>query len=142
MADNRIVPSEGTWEGEVTVQGVTRKGEFEVFDSGGAWTALFGKPLLREFKAVHDYETDEIRLWKNETTVITIKNRSNTKDKMEVKPAVNITTITDDTVLTRETDPFKPGRINAIIDLITIGNDLSNQEKEQVKDLIREFADC
>jgi len=70
MADSRLVPSRGTWKGEVMVNGVTHTGQFEVFNSGGAWTALFGKTLLQEFKAVHDYESDEIHIPNDDTSII------------------------------------------------------------------------
>jgi hypothetical protein len=58
MADGRLVPSIGTWTGVVDLSGVKRVGSFEVFESGGAWAVLFGKPLLQIFSAVHDYGTD------------------------------------------------------------------------------------
>ncbi|KAJ3902106.1 hypothetical protein F5879DRAFT_991305 [Lentinula edodes] len=38
------------------------EGGFEVFDSGGSWNFLFGKPLLEKFAAVHDYQKDSILL--------------------------------------------------------------------------------
>ncbi|KAJ7158279.1 hypothetical protein C8R43DRAFT_1124887 [Mycena crocata] len=62
MADGRLLPSIGTWTGSVDVGGVTREGTFEVFDSGGAWAVLFGKPLLESFEAVHDYKADVLWL--------------------------------------------------------------------------------
>ncbi|TFY82666.1 hypothetical protein EWM64_g1338 [Hericium alpestre] len=37
-------------------------GEFEVFDSGGGWSFLFGKPLLVAFRAQHDYEDDLVHV--------------------------------------------------------------------------------
>ncbi|KAF8144510.1 hypothetical protein K438DRAFT_1488899, partial [Mycena galopus ATCC 62051] len=58
MADGRLVPSIGMWTGEVVLDGVKHVGSLEVFDSGGAWAMLFGKPLLKGFSAVHDYKTD------------------------------------------------------------------------------------
>jgi hypothetical protein len=39
-----------------------KEGSFEVFDSNGAWSALFGKPLLGKFRAVHDYDTDTVKI--------------------------------------------------------------------------------
>jgi RNase H-like domain found in reverse transcriptase/Reverse transcriptase (RNA-dependent DNA polymerase) len=62
MADGRLVPSIGVWSGDVTVGDVSHRGTFEVFNSSGAWSALFGKPLLRKFKAVHDYDPDTVRI--------------------------------------------------------------------------------
>ncbi|KAJ7614256.1 hypothetical protein DFH06DRAFT_919038, partial [Mycena polygramma] len=58
MANGHLLPSSGTWTGSVEVGGSMREGEFEVFDSNGAWALLFGKPLLEAFEAVHDYKAD------------------------------------------------------------------------------------
>ncbi|KAJ7931130.1 hypothetical protein B0H13DRAFT_858070 [Mycena leptocephala] len=60
MANGAIVPSEGAWEGAITVEGVRREGRFEIFDSGGGWSFLFGKPLQAAFGAVHDYAQDVV----------------------------------------------------------------------------------
>jgi hypothetical protein len=74
MADGRLVASEGAWTGEVTVNNMSHEGTFQVFDSSGAWSALFGKPLLKKFKAVHDYEHDTIKIPKEDSWV-TLKNQ-------------------------------------------------------------------
>lgn len=62
MANGVIVPSLAVWKGEVTIAGIQAQGEFEVFDSAGGWNFLFGKPMLRSFKAIHNYETDQVRI--------------------------------------------------------------------------------
>jgi transposase InsO family protein len=62
MANGSIVNPLGCWEGTVELGGTTVKGSFEVFDSDGSWDFLFGKRLLTAFKAVHDYDTDEVFL--------------------------------------------------------------------------------
>jgi hypothetical protein len=62
MADGQLVPSSGIWNGKVTVGNTSLSGTFEVFDSNGAWIALFGKPLLTKFKAVHDYDLDIVQI--------------------------------------------------------------------------------
>ncbi|KAH7918391.1 hypothetical protein BV22DRAFT_977878, partial [Leucogyrophana mollusca] len=62
MANGAITTSEAVWQGQITIKDVTTHGEFEVFDSGGGWAFLFGKPLLRAFRAVHDYTSDEVRI--------------------------------------------------------------------------------
>ncbi|THG96968.1 hypothetical protein EW026_g4960 [Hermanssonia centrifuga] len=43
---------------------------------------------------------------------------------------------------TRHTDPWKPTRVAAILKAVTIGPDLSPSEREQVQQLVREYADC
>ncbi|KAG2742820.1 hypothetical protein P692DRAFT_201653941, partial [Suillus brevipes Sb2] len=60
MANGALVPSKGTWKGEVTIAGVKAQGEFEVFSSGRGWKFLLGKPMLKAFKAIHEYETDTV----------------------------------------------------------------------------------
>jgi len=60
MANGVIVPSQAVWRGEVEIAGVKAQGEFEVFDSGSGWKFLFGKPMLHAFKAIHNYETDQV----------------------------------------------------------------------------------
>lgn len=60
MADGTLVESLATWEGEIAVGGIRTRGSLEVFDSGGSWDFLFGKRLLTAFKAVHNYNTDEV----------------------------------------------------------------------------------
>ncbi|KIJ91287.1 hypothetical protein K443DRAFT_52473, partial [Laccaria amethystina LaAM-08-1] len=44
-------------------------------------------------------------------------------------------------IFTRESQPFKPTRVEEILRQITIGDDLTDQETAQVKALIAEFAD-
>src|SRR6202050_649291 len=41
----------------------------------------------------------------------------------------------------RITDPFAPGRVEEILQKVEIGNDLTNDQREQVHTLIREYAD-
>ncbi|KAK1234698.1 hypothetical protein PQX77_002095 [Marasmius sp. AFHP31] len=60
MADGALVPGVASWQGVVRVKGLEMETALEVFDSGGQWDFLFGKPLLKKFGAVHDYEKDTI----------------------------------------------------------------------------------
>ena len=63
MADGRVVPGIAKWEGYLEIKdGIRKKVEAEVFDSGGSWNFLFGKPLLELVKAVHNYKVDEIEM--------------------------------------------------------------------------------
>jgi hypothetical protein len=86
MADGAIVPSSGRWRGDVTLGGQTVEGSFEIFPSGGGWSVLFGKPLLQQFKAVHDYENDTLKIPVNGewTTILN-----------ECQPAENVHTVTE-----------------------------------------------
>lgn len=62
MANGVIVPSQAVWKGTIEIQDITVRGEFEVFDSKGGWTFLFGKLLLRRFRASHDYYSDVVTI--------------------------------------------------------------------------------
>lgn len=70
MADGRVVPSMGVWMGDVWLGDVSKRGAFEVFDSGGAWDVLFGKPLLRRFEVVHDYRLDTVYIPAGDSTLV------------------------------------------------------------------------
>ncbi|PSR72521.1 hypothetical protein PHLCEN_2v11621 [Hermanssonia centrifuga] len=45
-------------------------------------------------------------------------------------------------IYTRHTEPWKPARVAAILQAITIGPDLTIEERNQVKSLVAEYADC
>jgi hypothetical protein len=75
MVDGRLVPSAGIWNGEVTVGNTSHGGTFEVFDSNGAWVVLFGKPLLKTFKAVHDYDLDIVRIPNGDNSWTELQNQ-------------------------------------------------------------------
>ncbi|KAJ7107510.1 hypothetical protein C8R44DRAFT_591499, partial [Mycena epipterygia] len=62
MANGALVPSRGFWEGWIGFGGARVKTAFEVFPSGGSWSFLFGKPLLEQFGASHNYATDIIQI--------------------------------------------------------------------------------
>ncbi|KIM60569.1 hypothetical protein SCLCIDRAFT_85716, partial [Scleroderma citrinum Foug A] len=79
MANGAIVPSEATWSGMIHVEGVEASGTFKVFDSGGGWSFLFGKPLLCAFKAKHDYETNEVTIINNKGSAILRNHPMNNK---------------------------------------------------------------
>ena len=46
----------------MTVKGISQSRVFQVLNSNGAWALLFGKPLLKAYKAVHNYANDSINL--------------------------------------------------------------------------------
>lgn len=163
MADGSIVKSRGKWEGVIEVKGVKVQGSVEIFDSGGNWDFLFGKTLLKAFKSVHDYETDQITLNSDNGSVVLENQAQRMKDQQpEDEPTTPICIITEGeqnessedqvveinmekpenkSLFTRQTDPFKPERVEEILGLITIGTDLTDKERNEVRDLIREFAD-
>ena len=264
MADGAVIPSQRKWEGPIELGSARIDAEFEVFDSKRSWDFLFGKPLLRSFKAIHDYKADTVTIehpltglktilynearssktnvecekgirltldveqWENVTggtsgekppsrqvpNIINKvikhmgdKNNENTdqqrtfEDKTltmettlnagekdideeanmhsdesggEEKPPSREVTIdletdrrtqktneifvqrpdisvqvhhittssTSNGIYTRHTDPFKPERVKQILSEISIGPDTTVEERCEVENLIREFADC
>jgi hypothetical protein len=60
MVNGAIEPSKRWWGGLIKLGSVIVQGQFEVFNSGGGWGFLFGKPLLWLFNTVHDYNTDTV----------------------------------------------------------------------------------
>ena len=65
MADGVRVKSHGRWVGNIGLKGWVARSAFEVFPSGNGWSLLFGKPLLKQFGAVHDYAKDTIHIPSN-----------------------------------------------------------------------------
>lgn len=166
MANGTIVRSRGRWEGVIEINGTSVKGSFEVFDSMGAWDFLLGKRLKNTFKAVHDYEIDEVTIegdrgrtvLRNQVqvmedakrpktqvapTICIVSNEAHEVDEEEAKVAeINVeTTQSNKSLFTRKTEPHKPERVAEIQRLVTIGEDLSEEERLKVRQLISSFAD-
>ena len=74
MANGVIVPSQARWEGTIQLKDVAIKGSFEVFDSGGSWAFLLGKPLLRQFKARQNFGTDTVEIETGDGSVTVLQN--------------------------------------------------------------------
>ncbi|KAF8975407.1 hypothetical protein BDQ17DRAFT_1441526 [Cyathus striatus] len=64
MANRVVVRALGRWTGIMEINGVKAEGTLEVFDSGGNWEVLLGKPLIEAFRAVlgTDMDGSEIHL--------------------------------------------------------------------------------
>ncbi|KAG2030204.1 hypothetical protein BDR03DRAFT_1017374 [Suillus americanus] len=239
MANGNIVSSLAKWEGTIEINGVRARGEFEVFDSGGGWGFMFGKPMLQAFKAVHEYEmvtmvitdqykeatlNNQIENTLNEEESLTLDNKhdkgireANNKEEYmkishspyvpmgqwrltghqqwrqdkkrvkqlwqrlesgrQVQDKIECTTgeretirqsdigviTTNDTlnpegqilgelpelppvdqdpsIYTRRTNPFKLERVAEIIRQVTIGNDLTEAERRELEQFIKDNAD-
>jgi hypothetical protein len=167
LANGVIVRSEARWTGKVEVNGVCADVTFEVFDSGGKWDFLFGKKLLETFKAIHDYESDEIKVsGTGGSTTLLNQAQTTSYPQFTTQPAtpapicivteedlpeplkdeesseVNVEAFKKDANLfTRLTAPHKKERVQEILRLVTVGDDLTTDERQQVHDLISSFAD-
>lgn len=60
MANGTIILSKAVWKGDIEIAEVRVFEVFKVFDSGGRWKSLFGKLMLHGFKAIHNYEKDQV----------------------------------------------------------------------------------
>ena len=76
MANGIIVSSEAVWKGVMMLGGTEFEGEFEVFDSKGGWAFLFRKPLMRVARAIHNFETDIVKI-RSKSGTITLTNQIN-----------------------------------------------------------------
>ena len=148
MVNGVLVPSQAVWKGVMWLGGIEVEGSFEVFDSGGNWAFLLGKPLLCRFNAEQDFSSDTVIIRATpELTPINLCNEINQpalRDEiigmnltLDVKQGPNIQSI-----LMRGTDPWKPEQVARILKEITIGWDITNTEQAKVQDTIAEFADC
>ncbi|KAJ6459056.1 hypothetical protein C8R45DRAFT_769409, partial [Mycena sanguinolenta] len=68
MADGTVVKTYGQWIGEMDVEGVRIHGVFDVFESGGGWEVLVGKPIMAALGAIHDTKRDIITITVGERT--------------------------------------------------------------------------
>lgn len=57
------------------VGNVSHNRTFAVFNSNGAWSVLFGTPLLKKFKAVHNYNSDTVRIPNSSGNWIELQNQ-------------------------------------------------------------------
>ena len=161
VANGVIIQSEVIWEGEIEVKGVQAKVAFEVFDSGGRWDFLFGKTLLETFKAIHDYDRDEITISGNGGRT-TLCNQTHTTSQHQPPATSPVCVVTNESqhddeeqpseisieafqgnnkLFTRLDNPFKPERVEEVLRLVTIGDDLSPDQRQKVQDLVRSFVD-
>lgn len=167
VANGATVRSEGTWYGFVAVGPVIIETEFEVFPSGGAWSFLLGKPLLRELNAVQAYRPDVIIIQNTKKSHILYnqcsKARVETTDEDDNNPSITLVDSIDseeisedyietfnivpdddpDDVYTRKkpAGPFNPKRVERVLREVKIGSDLTEEERQEVEALLKEFAD-
>jgi len=189
MANGTVMASDAHWTGYASLEDSHAKIAFEVFDSGGNWAFLFGKPALEAFKAVHDYGNDTITIpgikgctviknealhpyhariaklaganlaldvkqykpkWlkldknanKEVAPVCIVTNDTETQD---AEPGTNTTAKGFDTkqsLHTRHMNTFKPECVQAVLDAVTLGPDLTDEQRAKASTLIADFADC
>jgi hypothetical protein len=75
MVNGAQVKSLATWTGTVELEGIKAQGAFEIFNSGGGWSFLFGKPMLWAFHALHDFRNDTVILIRDGNQVAVLMNQ-------------------------------------------------------------------
>jgi hypothetical protein len=80
MADGNVVKPMAMWEGRMEIEGVKVWGSFEVFESGGNWEFLLGKPLLTALHAIHEYTGDTVTI-RNKGVSARLENQFNITPK-------------------------------------------------------------
>ena len=168
MANGSLVPSQARWEGTIELKSVAITGSFEVFDSGGSWAFLFGKPLLRLFKAKQNFGTDTVEIEAGDGSVLVLQNELHVPRAFELEAKeINLTldikqlnrwqapstepltqqvcaiTLEEGSnIFTRDTAPFKAERVARILREVTIGPDVTSSQREEVHKMLRDYADC
>ena len=95
MANRTIILSQARWEGTMQLKNVTIKGSFKVFDSGGNWAFLLGKPLLQRFNAKQNFGMDTVEIGRGDGTETVLQNELSTPrmfepDTEEINLTLNI----------------------------------------------------
>ena len=91
MGNGTIVPSLAVWKGRMQIKEVTVGGEFEVFDSGGSWAFLLGKPMLRAFQAKQAYGPDSVSIRDENNKKVLLNNEIKELRLKGDSPGMNLT---------------------------------------------------
>src|SRR6266481_590257 len=148
VADNHRIASEGMWTGTVNVARTATTQSLEVFESNGAFQVILGKLWLHSIQAIHRYDMDEITIQAQGHTM-TIMNDEEPPTTQTGPPqahAIDETLTIDpgekaNRASKRVTDPANPEWVQAILEKISIGTDLTDKEWMAVTDLIKEYPD-
>jgi hypothetical protein len=90
MANGSVVKAVAKWTGTIRIEGVKVRSTFEVFNSGGSWGFLFGKPTLKTFNATHEYTTDTISI-SDDTQTIRLSNQIADRRMLQRDEAMQLT---------------------------------------------------
>jgi intracellular sulfur oxidation DsrE/DsrF family protein len=184
MGNGVIILSLVMWKGKLRLGGITVEGTFKVFNSGGNWAFLLGKPLLRSFQAKQAYWPDTVTICdknnKEEVLQNEFKKPRAGRDKrgvnltLDVKQCdavaggssemnppsrevphsvledlketytdmtafpVNVTTMVDsEAVLMREDNPHKTEHVTRIVQEVTVGLDIMEDQHQAVQGVRR-----
>ena len=148
MANGTVVPSQAVWRGVMQLEDIKVEGSFEVFDSRGSWAFLLGKPLLCLFKAKQDFAMDTVTICSAQSLKPTIlcneivqPRLGDNAIQMNLTLDIKQATKESESILTRQTDPWKPKCVARILKEVTLGWDILGTEHDTIQAIIMEFAD-
>ena len=119
IANGAIIQSEARWEVNVEVNGVSVGVAFEVFNSAGKWDVLFGKTLLKAFKATHNYELDKVTIHRNGGKATLYNQYHITQAHPQPAPPFPICIVTDETHLEEE-EKLSEINVEALLDNMSL----------------------
>ena len=148
MANGTVVPSQAVWRGVMQLEDIKVEGSFEVFDSRGSWAFLLGKPLLHLFKAKQDFAMDTVTICSAQGLNPTIlcneiaqPRPGNNTIQMNLTLDIKQVMKESESILKRQTDPWKPEHVARLLKEVTLGWDILGAEHDAVQATIAEFAD-
>ena len=141
MADGTITYSLACWKGKIRFGNITIDATLEVFDSKGGWNILLGKPLLRALNALQDYTRDQVSVSNDNGSEWTnLKNMASALKKESENVVAAIEDMRRPTLT--ELRPSTAERIARIQEEVTIGTDITPEQREKVRDTLAKYADC
>ncbi|KIK36243.1 hypothetical protein CY34DRAFT_69159, partial [Suillus luteus UH-Slu-Lm8-n1] len=91
MANRNVIESVAKWLEIVEINGVKAQCSFEVFDSAGSWGFLLGKPMLKAFKAVHNYTSDTVEILDDLCSAMISNQIAHPTDLEHAKQGISLT---------------------------------------------------
>jgi hypothetical protein len=74
----------------VEINRVKAQCSFEVFDSAGSWGFLLGKPMLKAFKAIHNYTSDTVKISDNLCSATILNQIAHPTDLEHTKQGISL----------------------------------------------------
>ena len=153
-----------TCENSITNKGWRRRGREITHEThenhGGLANPLEGSTTNKSCDAVKPCLTNTIPSLKNDTeqhkdipelspltgeewsSVWLLDEAAGTSPEHPGAEQPDITKVFEPTLVTRKTDPHNPERVKAILAEVTIGDDLTHTQREQVRKVIADYAEC
>jgi hypothetical protein len=104
--------------------------------------------MLQAFKAIHDYETDQVQvsgiggtkiLYNHSKRQAAVEQKEGRQSPSNVTPANLLQD--DNTIFTRISDLFNPKQVTHIVKSVQYGNTLTTDEHQQAEALVTQYTD-